>query len=70
MNQVWFETARWLDDDDADVPFRCVPWAGGQALARYVLDRPDTVRGARVLDFGSRRGSIRGGRRCVGDALA
>ena len=48
---VWFETARWLDDDDADVPFWCVPWAGGQALARYVLDHPEIVRGARVLDF-------------------
>lgn len=48
---IWFETARWLDDDDADVPFWCVPWAGGQALARYVLDHPTLVRGKRVLDF-------------------
>ena len=51
VNAVWFETARWLDDDDADVPFWCVPWAGGQALARHLLDNPDVVRGARVLDF-------------------
>lgn len=51
VNQVWFETARWLDDDDANVPFWCVPWAGGQALARYILDNPGAVRGARVLDF-------------------
>ena len=51
VNPVWFETARWLDDDDANVPFWCVPWAGGQALARYLLDHPDTVRGANVLDF-------------------
>ncbi len=51
VSQVWFETARWLDDDDAAVPFWCVPWAGGQALARYVLDHPDVVRGKRVLDF-------------------
>lgn len=51
VNRVWFETARWLDDDDTPVPFWCVPWAGGQALARYLLDCPDTVRGARVLDF-------------------
>lgn len=48
---VWFETARWLDDDDADVPFWCVPWAGGQALARYVIDHPEIVRDKRVLDF-------------------
>ncbi len=51
VTPVWFEIARALDDDDADVPFWCVPWAGGQALARYLLDHPETVRGARVLDF-------------------
>lgn len=49
--QVWFEVARFLDNDDADVPFWCVPWAGGQALARYVLDHPELVLGKRVLDF-------------------
>lgn len=51
VNPVWFETARWLGDDNANVPFWCVPWAGGQALARYVVDHPAIVRGARVLDF-------------------
>ncbi len=51
VNPVWFETARWLGNDDADVPFWCVPWAGGQALARYLLDHPEVVRGANVLDF-------------------
>lgn len=51
VSRLWFEVARWLDDDDVDVPFWCVPWAGGQALARYVLDHPDLVRGKRVLDF-------------------
>lgn len=51
VQPVWFETARAQGDDDADVPFWCVPWAGGQALARYVLDHPGLVRGRRVLDF-------------------
>jgi predicted nicotinamide N-methyase len=51
VTPLWFELARLLDDDDADVPFWCVPWAGGQALARYVLDHPEIVRGKRVLDF-------------------
>jgi predicted nicotinamide N-methyase len=51
VTPVWFELARLLDDDDADVPFWCVPWAGGQALARSVLDHPEIVRGKRVLDF-------------------
>lgn len=34
-------------------PYWAVAWPGGQALARYVLDHPETVRGRRVLDFGS-----------------
>jgi predicted nicotinamide N-methyase len=51
VTPVWFELARLLDDDDVNVPFWCVPWAGGQALARYVLDHPEVVRGKRVLDF-------------------
>lgn len=44
-------TPVWRDVDA--VPYWCVPWAGGQALARYVLDHPGLVRGARVVDFGS-----------------
>jgi predicted nicotinamide N-methyase len=31
-------------------PFWAFPWAGGQALARYVLDNPAIVRGRSVLD--------------------
>ncbi|MEQ9144094.1 MAG: 50S ribosomal protein L11 methyltransferase [Parvibaculaceae bacterium] len=34
-------------------PFWAFAWAGGQALARYVLDNPSLVAGKRVLDFGS-----------------
>lgn len=32
-------------------PYWAFAWAGGQALARYVLDRPELVRGQVVLDF-------------------
>jgi predicted nicotinamide N-methyase len=32
-------------------PFWAFAWPGGQALARYVLDNPSTMRGKRVLDF-------------------
>jgi len=42
----------------APPPYWAAPWAGGQALARYVLDRPETVRGRRVLDFGSGSGLV------------
>lgn len=34
-------------------PFWAFAWAGGQALARLVLDYPDLVRGRTVLDFAS-----------------
>lgn len=34
-------------------PYWAFAWAGGQALARYLLDHPEEVRGARVLDFGA-----------------
>jgi len=51
VTPLWFATERWLDERGVDVPFWSVPWAGGQALARYVLDHPETVRDLRVLDF-------------------
>lgn len=34
-------------------PFWAYPWPGGIALARLVLDRPELVEGARVLDLGT-----------------
>jgi predicted nicotinamide N-methyase len=34
-------------------PYWAFCWAGGQALARYVLDHPAVVRGRTVLDFGA-----------------
>jgi predicted nicotinamide N-methyase len=41
-----------------DSPYWAFPWAGGQALARYVLDHPATVRGRRVADFASGSGLV------------
>jgi predicted nicotinamide N-methyase len=35
------------------MPYWAFAWPGGAALARYVLDHPEVVRGQRVLDFGS-----------------
>src|SRR5258706_13483093 len=37
----------------ADRPFWAFVWPGGQALARYILDRPAIVAGRHVLDLGS-----------------
>jgi predicted nicotinamide N-methyase len=39
-------------------PFWAAAWPGGQALARYVLDHPDLVRGRSVLDLGSGSGLV------------
>jgi predicted nicotinamide N-methyase len=41
-----------------DPPFWAAAWPGGQALARYVLDHPDVVRGRSVLDLGSGSGLV------------
>src|ERR1700758_996779 len=39
-------------------PFWAFPWAGGQGLARYVLDNPVLVRGKGVLDVASGSGLV------------
>jgi predicted nicotinamide N-methyase len=39
-------------------PFWAFAWAGGQGLARYVLDHPDVVAGRRVLDLASGSGLV------------
>ena len=40
----------------SDPPYWAFAWPGGQALARYVLDHPDLVRGKQVLDVGAGSG--------------
>src|SRR6201996_5827555 len=39
-------------------PFWAFAWAGGQALARYLLDHPDVVAGQQVLDVASGSGLV------------
>lgn len=48
---------RRLAGDDAP-PYWAHQWAGGVVLARHVLDRPETVRGLRVLDLGAGSGVV------------
>ena len=54
--EVW-EITR-LGKDDAPVPYWSFPWAGGQALARHLLDHPDLVRDRRVLDVAAGSGLV------------
>jgi predicted nicotinamide N-methyase len=58
VTPLWRATQAWLGEHGLDVPFWCVPWAGGQALARWVLDHPEAVRGLRVVDFGAGSGLV------------
>ena len=48
----------WQQSGRDGPPFWAFPWAGGQALARYVLDNPGIVRGRRVLDVASGSGLV------------
>lgn len=53
---LWQKTEDELAQIQLPPPYWAFAWAGGQALARYVLDHPDSVRGAHVLDFGAGSG--------------
>ncbi len=55
---LWKKTEEELAEIGVPPPFWAFAWAGGQALARYVLDNPDIVRGKRVLDIGSGSGLV------------
>lgn len=44
---------RLSDADSGAPPYWAYCWAGGAALARHLLDHPETVAGQRVLDLGS-----------------
>lgn len=46
------------EDDAFGSPYWAYYWLGGLALARFVLDRPETVRGRRVLDLGCGSGLV------------
>lgn len=55
---LWRKTEEELQAEGIPPPYWAFAWAGGQALARYVLDNPDIVRGLRVLDFGAGSGLV------------
>ena len=57
LTPLWHATARELHGWD-DSPYWAFPWAGGQALARHVLDHPELVRGLGVVDFATGSGLV------------
>ena len=55
---LWYKTEGELEAAGLPPPYWAFAWAGGQGLARYVLDNPDCVRGLSVLDFASGSGLV------------
>jgi predicted nicotinamide N-methyase len=58
MTPIWHATEETLARGAVPPPYWAFAWAGGQALARYLLDHPETVRGREVLDIGSGSGIV------------
>jgi predicted nicotinamide N-methyase len=55
---LWRATEDALAEIGVPPPYWAFAWAGGQALARYVLDHPEMVAGKRVLDIGAGSGLV------------
>jgi predicted nicotinamide N-methyase len=55
---LWELTEEQLGELGLPPPFWAFAWAGGQALARYVLDSPNTVHGKSVMDVASGSGLV------------
>jgi predicted nicotinamide N-methyase len=55
---LWQHTEFAIGRSGLDPPFWAFAWAGGRALARYILDYPEVVRGRRVIDIASGSGLV------------
>src|SRR5215510_12344444 len=55
---LWQKTEEELGEIGLPPPYWAFAWAGGQALARYVLDHAEAVRGKRVLDLAAGSGLV------------
>jgi predicted nicotinamide N-methyase len=53
---IWQKTEEELGRMNVPPPYWAFAWAGGQALARHLLDNPILVEGQRVLDLGAGSG--------------
>jgi predicted nicotinamide N-methyase len=55
---IWQKTEDELGEIGLPPPFWAFAWAGGQALARYILDTPSAVSGKRVVEIASGSGMV------------
>ncbi|MGF9694853.1 methyltransferase [Rhizobium sp. 0TCS1.26] len=67
-HDLWLKTEEDLQEIGLPPPFWAFAWAGGQGLARYVLDHPDVVRDRRVVDFATGSGLVAIAARLAGAA--
>ena len=58
ITPIWKLTEEELGELGLPPPFWAFAWAGGQAIARWLLDHPDQVAGCSVLDFATGSGLI------------
>ncbi|HZZ90220.1 MAG TPA: methyltransferase [Caulobacteraceae bacterium] len=58
VTPIWRLTEEELGELGLPPPFWAFAWAGGQALARYLLDHPEEVAGRRVVDFATGSGLV------------
>ena len=58
VTPIWQATEETLAHSALPPPYWAFAWAGGQALARYLLDHPAEVAGRSVLDFGAGSGLV------------
>jgi len=58
VTELWQATEATLEALELPPPFWAFAWAGGQALARFILDNPAPVRGKRILDFATGGGLV------------
>ena len=58
ITPIWRLTEEALAQIGLPPPFWAFAWAGGQGVARYVLDHPQIVAGKRVVDFATGSGLV------------
>lgn len=58
ITPLWRLTEEELGAMGLPPPFWAFAWAGGQALARWLLDHPDQVAGQRIIDLATGSGLV------------
>jgi len=58
ITPLWHATEAALEQSQLPPPYWAFAWAGGQALARHILDHPELVAGKSALDIGAGSGLV------------